>query len=113
MFNFLDMADNYEERKVAHYEKEGEVTIDTAEVTDSDKSYETAIAHPSYNNGKWVIVELYDTEDEAKTGHDKWVEIMIAKKLPSKLKDVSTAGIADTYFSLAGEEARIKIKSKK
>lgn len=89
MFEFFNMMDNYEERKIARYEKD-EITIDTAMVTDSDKDYETGIKHPNYNNGKWIITELYDTKEEAKEGHDKWVKIMTTDKLPDKLKDVST-----------------------
>jgi len=93
LFDFLSMADNYEQRKVDRFEK-GELTVDTCSVSDSDKPYETAIEHPRYNAGKWVIVELYDTREEAEVGHKKWVKKMTSKKLPTGLKDISTAEIA-------------------
>jgi hypothetical protein len=91
MFGFLSMMDNYEDRKVANYsdEKSG-LIVDTCAVTDSDEPFETGICHPNYNDGKWVIVEMYSSKEKAQEGHEKWVKIMTAKKLPANLKDVST-----------------------
>jgi len=91
-FGFFSMAGNYEERKVAHYEEE-KVMVDTCRVDDSDADYETAVEHPAYNNGSMVIVETYDTKEEAQGGHDKWVTIMTSRSLPDRLFDVSTAAI--------------------
>ena len=93
MFEFLEMADNYEERKIDRYE-DNELTIDTAWVNDSEQPCETAITHRAYNDNKWVIVELYDTKEQAQKGHDKWVGIMTSGDLPLQLRDVSTASIA-------------------
>lgn len=95
MFDFFEMADNYEQRKVAHYEKKGGLVVDTAAVTDSSKPFETGISHPSYNNGKWVIVELYDNKKQARNGHKRWIKLMTSKQLPKSLKDVSTATTAN------------------
>jgi hypothetical protein len=67
--------------------------VDTAAINDSTKPFETAVQSPHYNDGKMVIVELYDTKDEAQKGHDKWVNKMTAKNPPKSLKDVSTSGI--------------------
>jgi hypothetical protein len=77
----INMIGTYEERKVDNTEING-VVIDTALVTDSDQPYETGIRHPKYNNGKWVIVEMYNTKREARTGHNKWVEIFSKEELP-------------------------------
>lgn len=93
LFDFLGMMNNYEERKVAHYEKD-KVTIDTCAVNDADQPYETAVAHSSYNDANLVIVELYDTKEEAKRGHKKWVKKMTAKNLPKILIDVSSSEVA-------------------
>jgi len=93
MFGFMDMADNYGERKVARYE-EGVVMVDTCAVTDSDQPYETAVAHPLYNNGDIIIVEMYDDKAASKVGHDKWVKIMTEGELPNELRDVSSNCIA-------------------
>lgn len=109
LFDFFSMASNYEERKVACFEKDG-LTVDTCLVTDSDKDYETRIEHPSYNDGAWVIVELYDTKEEAKKGHDKWVKIMNAEKLPPSLKDVSTATVAKLKNTVVGIGDNPKVK---
>jgi hypothetical protein len=40
-----------------------------------------------------VIVELYDTVEEAQAGHDRWVETMLSNP-PSVLEDVSTSASA-------------------
>jgi len=93
LFDFFDMADNYKERKVANYSKDG-IVIDTCAVSDSDKPFETGVAHPQYNDGDWVIVQLYNTKKEAKKGHDKWADIMVNNP-PQQLKDVSTCAIAN------------------
>ena len=90
MFSFEKMIDNYKERKVDRLE-DGDLVIDTASVTDSKNPYETAIKHPSYNEGEWVIVETYKTKEEAIIGHKKWVDIMTSNILPRKLKDASTS----------------------
>jgi len=108
IFNFLDMANNYEERKVANFEENG-LIVDTCAVTDSNKPYETGITHPSYNNGEWIIVELYSTKKEAEAGHKKWVNIMTSSKLPKLLKDVSTATIAKAC-DYAGKDWRKRKK---
>jgi hypothetical protein len=93
MFNFMDMAGNYEDRKVDKYE-EGELFISTARVTDADKPYETAVKHPDYGmDGSLAIVETYDTIEEAQKGHDQWVAKMTGENLPDELADVGLSGI--------------------
>lgn len=91
---FSDMMENYEERKVDNFEGKNGLNVDTCSVTDSEKDYETGIMHNAYNNGDWIIVELYDTKEQAQKGHKKWVKKMTAKKLPNTLRDISTAEIA-------------------
>jgi hypothetical protein len=86
MFGFLDflsMAYNHDERMVDRYESD-DLVIDTCFVTDGAHDYETAIRSPLYNNNKWVIVEAYDTKDEAQKGHDNWVDTM-TNNPPDKL----------------------------
>jgi len=94
MFDFITMGGNYEERAVDRFEGPDGLIIDTAAVTDSEKPYETGILHPEYNDGKWIIVELYDTKEAAQTGHDEWVKKMTSGELPEKLVDVSLTIIA-------------------
>lgn len=113
MFDFFSMADNYEERKVARYDGKNGLCVDTALVTDSEKDYETGITHPSYNEGSWVIVELYDTEEEAKAGHDIWVKRMTGKKLPGQLKDVSSCTIAELIDAVSSEDDNWREQPKK
>ena len=96
LFGFFSMANDYEQRAVArHEDADTLLTIDTARVTDSRHDYETAVAHPAYNDGEWVIVEIYDTEEQARAEHDKWVKVMTAAKLPDRLYDVSSATIKE------------------
>jgi len=89
----VGMMGNYESRKVGRLDK-GKLSVSTVAVTDSDQPYETAVAHPRYNSGRRVIVEMYDTRKAAEAGHEKWVKTMTARKLPDQLVNVSTAGIA-------------------
>ena len=107
VFDFFNMFDNYEERKVDRYEEEG-LIVSTCAVTDSDEPFETGVSHPQYNDGKWVVVELYHSKKEAQEGHVKWVNIMTAQELPKELKDVSTASITKSYYD---DEWRIKPKT--
>lgn len=89
----IAMGENYEERKIDHSLINGAI-IDTCAINDSKKPYETTIMHPDYRDGNWIIIELYDTKKEAKTGHDKWVET-ISKGLPSQLVDVNECSLED------------------
>ena len=108
LLGFLSMMDNYDERKVANYDG-GVVYVDTCAVNDSAQPYETAVAHPSYNGGDLVIVELYETKEDAQTGHDKWVAIMTAETLPQSLRDVSSAVVAE-LCDVCGDEWRTRIR---
>jgi len=92
MFDFLEMNGTWEERSVARYEN-GEITVDTCAVTDSTKPFETGIQHPSYNDGEWIIVEEYDTKEQAERGHKKWVKILTSDELPRVIEDKSTSNI--------------------
>jgi hypothetical protein len=93
MFHFLLDFEDYEQRKISRYDKNG-VLVDTARVSDGKQPYETGVEHPQYNNGNMIIVEGYDTIDAAKKGHDKWVKTITGEKLPDVLKDCCNAGIA-------------------
>lgn len=104
MFDFLGMMGNYEDRKVDNFEQ-GDLVVDTCAVTDSTQPYETAVQHPRYNGGKWVIVELYPTKEEAQEGHNRWVATMTTNP-PATLRDVSEAGIALMADTMTGEDWR-------
>ena len=87
------MNDDYESRLVDNT-LINDAVIDTVAINDSKKPFETGIKHPSYNDGKWVVVELYNTKEEAQAGHDKWVAIF-KKGLPDSLTDVNESIIGD------------------
>lgn len=92
LFDFLQDFGNHEDRKVDRYH-EGDLFVDTCAVSDSTKPFETGIEHPGYNNGNMVIVELYDTKEEAQKGHDKWLDLMLNNP-PTVLHNVSTCASA-------------------
>jgi hypothetical protein len=102
MFSFLDDFGNYEERKVDRFEND-DLSISTCRVSDSKRPFETAVKHPKYRQDKWIVVEKYDTKEQAQTGHDKWVETMTTDPLPAKLIDVSDNEIRDMSDSLGLE----------
>ncbi len=111
MLDWLSMSESYEQRKVDRYDKGG-LIIDTAGVTDGARPYETAVCHPEYNDGLWVIVEAYPTKPEAQKGHNRWVKPMTSKKPPSSLKDCKNAAIAELCGDLEFPRVK-KEKSKK
>ena len=84
MFGMFGMIGTYEQRKVARTEIE-DGFVSTARMTDTEKPFETGISHELYNEGYIVIVEQYDTKEEALAGHEKWVKVMEGK--PEKLID--------------------------
>ena len=93
MLNFLKCIIDQEAREVARFSKK-DLTIDTCEVIDGEKPFETAISHPDYNNGRWIIVEAYYHKDAAKIGHAAWVKIMTHDELPGSLSDCQNCGIS-------------------
>lgn len=106
MFNFFSMLDNYEQRKVGRLDAEWGY-ISTAEVNDAEKPYETAVRHREYNDGKLVIVEPYNTREEAEHGHQRWVEVMTANTLPAQLIDRGLSGINAVCDMFGGEDWRV------
>lgn len=103
MFNFLNDYGNYEERAIDRYE--GKFIVDTCAVSDASKPYETGVSHPDYNGGKWIIVDVYDTKEEAQIGHNRWVEFLL-KTEPDYLTDVSHAVLAELLGELGVREIR-------
>lgn len=94
MFRFLEMMGNYEDRKVDRFE-EGKLMVSTANVNDGKQPYETAICHSEYNNGEHIIVEGYDSKDEAQKGHDEWVKRMTNENLPDSLIDCANSEVQE------------------
>lgn len=95
MFSFYGMASNYDDRKVDRWDNEDETQmVSTCSVTDGRKPYETAVMHPAYNEGKTVIVECYDTKEQAQVGHDKWKDLITSDKLPLTLTDCANSEIS-------------------
>lgn len=108
MFNFLSMAGNYEQRKVAHTDLGDGAWVDTAAVNDAAQPYETAVQHPRYNDGKMVIVEMYESKTDANAGHERWVATMTADELPASLKDVGTSEVSLFIDALSDKKWREK-----
>lgn len=92
MFDFLNMVDDYNNRKIDRSEFDWGF-ISTCSVTDSIDPYETAVEHEEYNNGQIIVVETYTTIEEAKEGHLKWLKLM--ENPPEELEDVSTCFFAE------------------
>lgn len=110
MFGFLDMTGTYESRKVARYEV-GDLIISTCSVTDGAHPYETAVAHPEYNGGEFVIVEAYDNHEDAHTGHKRWVKTMTSDALPDKLVDCNNSEIQRFASALGGRTEYLRQKN--
>ena len=74
--------------------EEGDLIVSTVHPPEAHRLAETAISHPEYDNGKWIIVQEYDDLGQARAGHLKWVEIMSSPDLPDELHDVSSIAIS-------------------
>ena len=98
---------NVNSYKVNRYEKD-KLIIDTCRVFDQPTPYkfETGVLHSDYNNGLWIIVELYKDEAEATIGHNKWVKVMTQEELPYQLKDVSDIIITKIIDKVDGDKWR-------
>ena len=87
IFNFIGMFGNHSSRLVDNYESDN-FTIDTCLVTDSEYNYETAVKYYGFNDGRWMIVEQYNTESEAQDGHNRWVEYLTNNE-PEFFEDIN------------------------
>jgi hypothetical protein len=105
----LDMMGNYETRKVGRFDQ-GEIVVSTARVTDGNQPYETAVVHPEYHGDKFIIVEAYDTIEQARVGHAKWVKTMTTEPLPDQLVDCCNAEIAQFGAALGMESTFKRVK---
>ena len=105
LFDFLDMGGTYDERCVERYDDENVgLMVSTASVNDGSHPYETAVAHPEYNDGDMVIVEAYDTKKDAKAGHERWVTAMTAKELPERLVDCANSEVSQLRGAVDEED---------
>ena len=101
LFDFLNMP-SYDQRKIGRHEEEN-LIVSTVTVTDSAAGHETAVSHPDYNNGSYIVVEEYYTREDATIGHEKWVKLMTSEDRPKELKDVSTCEIAKLFKAVSGK----------
>ena len=88
MFGWLDMVGNHEQRKVAN-DKTEDFVLDTCLVTDRDWTYETAIAHKDFNGGYWIVLDGFDSKEDAAEMHKEWFRIFTTN-CPEKITDFYT-----------------------
>ncbi len=83
------MMTPYSERVIKRYDDpDKQFFVSTTRCVDYDEvKFETAVYSQIYYSNP-VVVELYDTKEEAILGHDKWESIMKTNP-PDKLIDVS------------------------
>jgi hypothetical protein len=94
----------YEDHKkrLVEYTSINGAEIDTCRVYDSKLPYETGIRHQAYNDGHWVIVEAYNTKEDAIKGHQRWVKLLY-NKLPENIVGIDHTEIGEImnkYFNL-------------
>ena len=68
IFDFIFDANNYESRKVARDTSKCGIIVSTAYT--SDEGFETALLDDS----EVYPVERYETKEQAKKGHENWLE---------------------------------------
>lgn len=104
LFGFVNDLYNYEDRKVARYEK-GDLLVSTCHVSDGRQPFETAIQLPLYNNGSLIPVAAYDTIQEARAGHKLWVKTITAQSLPDCITECFNS-VVGTILHQLGEEGK-------
>lgn len=75
LMRFIEALTNREDfrKEVIGTDEVGEYTIDTCNTPDC--GYETGICK---NNGYWIIVQRYDTREQAELGHKIWMSVCAA-----------------------------------
>lgn len=104
---FMEMEGTHNARVVARFELDGQLCVDTSAVNDPEQPYETAISHMDYNEGRWIIVEMYEDKESAKLGHEVWVAHMTTEPLPISLRDCTTSTVGEWADDAHGEEWRV------
>ena len=66
--------------------------VSTVEASDGERPYETAIHHPSISGWKWIVVDAYDSWEDASSGHKAWVERL--KKRPLVVNELNNSLLA-------------------
>jgi len=99
--SFVSMLGNHEVRKIGRNGYDWGL-ISTVQVTDGILSFETGIRHRDYSDNM-IIVEAYQTKEEASSGHEKWVRTMTSDSLPDVLQDCCNAKISQLYLKIHGE----------
>jgi hypothetical protein len=106
MLGFLQDWGNYADRKVGR-DSYPHGWISTAAVSDGAKPYETAVNDSRYSraNGEkeMVIVDAYDTIEDARAGHAKWLAAMTADAPPLYLDDCFNSEVGRLAASLTDE----------
>src|SRR5574337_620734 len=109
MFGFLSMMGTYEDRKVCRDEFPWGF-VSTCSVNDGEHPYETAVKHGEYCDGRgMVIVEAYDTREDAEAGHARWVSTMTAEVLPESLVDCQNSEVSRLLSAYAVTFPRRKV----
>lgn len=106
VFRFIDYLSGVptlEVRTVART-KSGDLIVGTIYAPDR-QCWETGIRHPEYKRGMWVIVELYPTEKDAQSGHNKWKTRMTTPPLPDSLTGVGWGPVKAREWKWKGNDA--------
>jgi len=75
---------------VAFYQQ-SDASVSTGITCNPLQPFQTVVRHPFYNQGNAILVECYSGIEPARAGHERWVVLMTADKLPSQLLDISIA----------------------
>jgi hypothetical protein len=105
IFDFMmDMSDHSKRQVTTFIDDERGLRVDTCIVSDGEKPFETAVKHPRYDGGKWIIVEAYDTIGQAELGHKRWVTIMTGDPLPESLTDCANSNVSRVLKEVGGPD---------
>lgn len=71
---YKEMAGTYDQRNICHDVTSNKFEIDTSIVTDRTYKYESAVSHPEFNRGAWVILDSAPDEESAKVMHQSFID---------------------------------------
>ena len=82
--------------------------ISTVNVTEGKRPFETAISHPNYNGGDWMVIEAYDKRKTALSGHKKWVNLIRKEGLPKSFPHCTNSefDLDDNAFGFTSQKER-------
>lgn len=89
----MQLVDTKNEYKIATVRLQGtpdleDLTGMTRFIMGIDPTYETVVRSEKINHPGWITIESYKTEEDAKEGHERWLEEFEGTGMPGLLEKI-------------------------